>query len=44
MRCQVLSSVLLLVKLQKDEILQGLGYLKDGVLESYKVSLCPYVE
>ena len=35
--CQILSSVSLLVKLQKEEILQELGYLNGGVLEPYKV-------
>ena len=41
---KILNSVSLLVKLQKEEILQELGYLNSGVLEPYKVSWCPYVE
>ena len=41
---QILSNVLLLVKLQEEEILQELGYLNGDVLEPYKVSWCPYVE
>ena len=34
----ILSSVVLLVKLRKEEILQELGYLNGGVLTLYKVS------
>ena len=34
----ILSSVVLLVKLRKEEILQELGYLNGGVLKLYKVS------
>ena len=34
----------MLVKLQKEEVLEELGYLKGGMLEPYKVSWFPYVE
>ena len=40
---QILSNVLLLVKLHEEETLQELGYLNGDVLEPYKVSWCPYV-
>ena len=42
--CQILSSVALMVKLQKEEILQELGYLKGGMSEPFKVSWCHNVE